>query len=1153
MSAAAASKPLTLQSSTVLSQDVITSASILVESTSPAPVAAFTNPVSSEVEALAIVNKQVCHVTRDRQTDSGWRSVPLFSGRAAGQVVAGVAFQANAYLFFIEGASAGQLYASQLGADGKTWSTPVAVSGALTSHPRVAYTPNGALIVYGMSQTGDLVTARQTGMNDPFTAVVHPVQGALAGDDFQLCMMDEAAFTILVNAGGKAYTITGDIGHANIVGPTLAPQVTQQVKYVALGYCSPAGLSTTAMFLLVTEDESHSSGAALHCWSQVAAQQPVVQKVANRSISLATGHVGADGSLHVYAIDNELGLWVLHQSARQPWREDGTPNWVPFLPIDKGIGHVVSDMNPAAAPSLFAIDGGDYSLRLHTQDAVSRMWKSQQILQHKAEVYQVTRHRAEVRILDANARALPNHAVTVQVEKDRSAVEIWAGGRLHLIDQKGTTLTTDMNGKLTVAIMATENGLACPNLVVSCDGLASPQTVRPAGGLHEYLSGQGTLNPTNPPDRGGGPLPQFEASGNTLKAAKVNGKPLAPGASDSKTATDVATAIQHGADVALGKKDTGVYGFAGSLVKGDTSFQTFDTPQAFSAHCDAHHLAAADLDSFWDELRHFFADIFEGIKNAVIKIIKFAVRVVEAVVQFTLDIAEFVGKTLHLDISGIEKAASFMHGFFNSVEAGIDKVVAWLEALFDFGAIWRTKMAIQKGVEDFCPYIVQLAGEAQTIADGWFAQQKQTVNDHFDDMIKNYKGQTFGGQSNWQNPAAPASRTPFAGAGQAAPSDFSDNPHHNWLHDKAIAYSPDTSGLTLDGPVDALWEDVARHFVESAKEFQKFRAALDKFQSDIWATLKDPASFARMLIPDLIEMVRELALATLDLLDAIADAIAAFLGSCVKSIDEAFRTELPLGFLNTLWKWMAEAAGYPHDEKLNLYSLSALLAALPATLIYKLAIGVDHEPFPEGKMHPQLTDAAAAQLGAKMPWQSVLTSDIVRMLQVVPAGAADFLAVDSPGWLTGVNFGFGGTIWVLRHGYPAAWEEILIATAVSGPVLLRFAPSVYAWWTGLHRHDSNDIVALVSTAYGVGALIYGIVIDVKYPKQKLGQKIANILMPLPSLFAFLTLTPLRMNVEFAPIAIAGNLLFDTVGYVGGGAELMIDTLQWKDKSASLAG
>ena len=46
-----------------------------------------------------------------------------------------------------------------------------------------------------------------------------------------------------------------------------------------------------------------------------------------------------------------------------------------------------------------------------------------------------------------------------------------------------------------------------------------------AGGIHTYLSGQGTLNPTNR----NGPLPVFDANGDTLTAARVGSsqQPLA--------------------------------------------------------------------------------------------------------------------------------------------------------------------------------------------------------------------------------------------------------------------------------------------------------------------------------------------------------------------------------------------------------------------------------------------------------------------------------------------------------------------------------------------------------------------------------------------------------------------------------------------------
>lgn len=221
------------------------------------------------------------------------------------------------------------------------------------------------------------------------------------------------------------------------------------------------------------------------------------------------------------------------------------------------------------------------------------------------------------------------------------------------------------------------------------------------------------------------------------------------------------------------------------------------------------------------------------------------------------------------------------------------------------------------------------------------------------------------------------------------------------------------------------------------------------------------------------------------------------------------------------------------------------MAALPCTLIYKLVVGVDKEPFPDGKMPAPLSGFVATQPGFKMPWQSVLTSDILRMVQVIPAGASDVLASESPGWLTAVNLTSSAAVWILRHGYPEDWEELLAALTLSGVAFGRYIPEAIVEWKGLHADDSNDIVALLCTVYGIGSLGYGIYRDSHNDrfKQPPGLMIANILTPLPSVFSWLTLSPIRLNVEAAPFAIGGNLLFDAVGYLGGGVELLLDTVQ----------
>jgi hypothetical protein len=660
--------PNTAKWSSVLSQDVVATASIPVEATSPSPVGVFTNPASGgqignvEVEALAIVNtgagKQLCHIARDRGTDGGWRVVPLFGGQSADQVVAAVAYAGTSasavYGLFTDGP---QLYSTTLGVDGATWSAPAAVANGTLTNPRIAYSPDGRVVIYGANAKGDLVTAYQAQVGGAFTAVVCNVNGALGQSDFQLCLTDEQTFTILANINTKAYLITGLLGadHASS-GPTEAPQFTDTLQQVVLGYWSP--VQQTLMFLLVDDDK------ALHVWSEnSASSSTVAQKIPNSSVQQATGHVALDQSLHVYAIDGGMKLWVLHQSSRQPWRDDGTPNFVPFIPLDTGVARVVADMNPAAAPSLFALDGGDFSLRLHEQDASSRMWTSDKVLQHSTQAYEVTRHRAEVQLTDANGRALSRQQLKVATETGASAVDVWAQGAVHQVDNSGVTLTTDAMGKLTLAVLAS-NGLACPNLVVSGGGLTTPVTVRPAGGLHDYLSGNGTLNPTNP----GGALPVFDQDGKTLQAAKVNGSPLAPGATDPKdpsAAQVAAAAIRTGAMVALNKaQEQGVAGFAGSLRKNAMTFELFHSTQELVAYRATDLPQAAD--DFWDELKDFFGDVFEGIANAVISIAHFVVHVAEAVVDFTLEFAELTAQVLGLPIDGIVPGRQVPVGVFAS-------------------------------------------------------------------------------------------------------------------------------------------------------------------------------------------------------------------------------------------------------------------------------------------------------------------------------------------------------------------------------------------------------------------------------------------------------------------------------------------------------
>ena len=1123
----------------IMSQDVITTASIPVDSTSSSPVAVFINPVNSQTEALVISNvanagNQLCHVARNLATDGGWTLNPLFGGQPATEVAAGTAYPGSSssaiYGFFQNDSG---LSFTQLQADGSTWAASQSILSDAASNLRVAYSPDGRLVLYGNKGNGDLITAYQEQIGGPFVGTVCAMNGGLSQGDFQLCMTDETTWNIAANVSGQPYLFIGQLGATEYSSMEQVTQFQGTLKQIVLGYWSDE--QNTLMYLLVDSDD------ALHVWASNAQNSvTVAQQIPNSTVASATGHIGSDGSLNIYSIDNNQGLWVLHQSPSNPWNDDGTPNWAPYIAIDTGVAAVASDANPADAPSLFALDAADYSLRLHAQDPLTSMWMSGSVLQSSAEAFEIVRFRTEVNIIDANGNPLPLLPVTVSVTEGGSATELWVAGKTYPVNSKTEVqLTTDATGKLTIAVLTTA-GMVTPGLVLNTDGLPKPVTIQPSEPVHTYLSGSGQLNPTNP----GGPLPVFDAAGNTLSKAQVNGQPLAPGATGPLAGT-AAAAIQNTAMVGLGTTPAGVVGYAGSFdAAGGAEFKVFQTQEELMKHLALVRGAEGELGSFWDDVSHFFGDVWEGIKNGLIKISDFVVSVADKVANFTVQIGEEIAQGVKLAIQGIEQAAHFIAGVFQAVAAAVEKVIDWLKALFDFAAIWRTKMAFEQALIAAPAYIKQLTQMGELAADGWFSKQQEKVDDAFASFKQKYQGQSFSAQPNWQQPGSGPSTQPVAGG--ASPSDCTNNVHHNWLQDKVSSYSPADNGIGPDNSLQSPWSDFTTHVQESGKDFL---AAIEDFKNAVLSIIQDPKSFGSVAIPDLLDMVNKLVDALLMLCDAIVDAFMTIAGYAMDALDTLINTELNLGFLNTLWKWVAGLAGYPDDDKLTMSALMSLLAAFPTTVIYKLIEGVNTEPFPDGQF-PSGTQTegllAASGFGITMPYGCLLASSILQILYVIPAGVGDVLGNNAPWWMTAITIGWSALVWALANGYPDLTKIEWTIAAVVVANLLWIAPTVYfvvesvaAAFLAKVKENFGDIADVMVTVYGSIRFILAVVLDI-VGKVNVGQGFANVLIPFPAIFGFLNMSQYRDDPEVAPFAILANLVFDFIGYVGGGVIELVE-------------
>ena len=163
-----------------MSQDVIATDKIPVSATSQNPIGVFKNPNAggidgnAQMEALCIVDGEqngasapiLCHIARDHSTAAGWKLEKLFQGRTARLVAAGTAFPgssaATVYGFYQDDT---EIFSTALGAGG--WTEPVSIQKEKLFSLKVAYAPDGLLLVYGNTDKGDLFTAYQKKMGGP--------------------------------------------------------------------------------------------------------------------------------------------------------------------------------------------------------------------------------------------------------------------------------------------------------------------------------------------------------------------------------------------------------------------------------------------------------------------------------------------------------------------------------------------------------------------------------------------------------------------------------------------------------------------------------------------------------------------------------------------------------------------------------------------------------------------------------------------------------------------------------------------------------------------------------------------------------------------------------------------------------------------------
>lgn len=985
--------------SSLLMQDTVTAnivsvAPSLSVGTLTGKVALFANPyLDGKEEALVINTDGELTYLRRADTETGWRQEAVTDGTKsaikAAEVVVVVHPTDLTVWAICTSPPDGRAQALQLVKAAKggaiTWQS---VPGAIKSG-----IPGGSLAISRLYVYYDSRTPYITGISPDGGSVMTITAERGSPDRFEWYGYSRpyAGGTVDDFAAGRSTSLSKSAYPENPIG--YVRQGNQLVRFNLATRESPTTIATDAakivgVYPVANVDDIGciylDTAGNLVTWNRSSSGGEGTTKTAGLGFVTATSWLDVNLMLHVYGLDSTGTLKVLHQSAwgTGPGRTlDGYPIWTraavkdrdETVPVCVALVPKVAafavdpfpDYQPNELVKLEGTKNPDETFSFYAQDVASTRWSRDKVrLPSALNPHLVTNYVSTVTVLDLRGNPMPSLTVKISAE---SLAEIQVDGASYLVGPgHSAQLPTNALGNITIAQPA--DGLTPPTLHVDAVGLAQGAIVDPAAGVQDYLAGNGTLSSQK------GLFDQ-----KALDDATVDGDPLVQG-ENRKGIPHAVTTIQDTFKVASGKPVTSkhyqghgpapkIHGFAlGSPLHGDPD----------GAAVRHEFMEPADLEDYlkqirklpeyggaWDDFLDWAGDVWQGIKNGVVRVRNVVVGSVTTVLIW---IGDKIVELADIVLDTIRAAVHVVEAMFATLAVAAAKVVDWLKALFSFKDIWDTKKALEDGMKLMLSYgVTTIEHFVSMVRDGWFARQSGDAREHLQTLKATYAQRTVGDAAN-QIPA----RTDASGQVTNL-SVATRDPQSSWLLNQAIG-APAMAAARAATPMTLADTPIAGAFSAFLANFQATGAVqnFERIGGDSYTAAgkvtdpRDSDGAAKASVPALINsLVRKNPAAgdssaddsPQDLLDVIllaADGVLTELLELLRSVADHIFTILDdpdllnLGPVNTLYEWIQKQNGIENPEKLTLSGLLCLIGAFVFTTTYKLFNGVDAAPFPNG-------------------------------------------------------------------------------------------------------------------------------------------------------------------------------------------------------------
>jgi len=582
--------------------------------------------------------------------------------------------------------------------------------------------------------------------------------------------------------------------------------------------------------------------------------------------------------------------------------------WASPLPFMDQIGEMVTwKKDDASIVSVFTVDLADKVL-LWRRDPRTTLWKSSPVMIEDLDSHvETTTYATQLRIVDGAGAALAGQKVTVRASE---LTQVTINHDVYYVDPSSDSVVCETDATGTLTIVNRVDGLSTPTIRLQCATLGSQWIdVDPAAEIRAKLSSASAAD-----------IAGAQMQSDTIGATT----PMLPG----KTADDLAdshTALQQLLTMSTPPAAPRAMAFVARPA--DTPFlnrvaygalpadyrwsfdltgakPTFTSGAALAPSPAAPRTLALAATSVLDDVEHFFGDLWHAIKHGFVVAEKWVVQKVSDGIHFIVTTAE---KVYQVVIKTAEQLLSVIEYVFQKIGAAFMDLVRWLGFIFAWKDIVRThrvlRTVVNLGINEFIASLTNA---------------EDRVHEFFTELKSRIIGKDFASQLGpWASGTVADVQSTH---GHSSPFT---TPESNWTIHHAAGRSLVDHGDAAPVKSSSSISDVVKQDIAQLKTL---------FTDTISDYSLGKISFA-VLVKRLVDILE---VAVIDTIEAATLGMIEVVKAAVALLRDVLDAEWKIPLISSLYKAVT-------GDALTLLDLAALLAAVPATILYKVA--TDHAPF----------------------------------------------------------------------------------------------------------------------------------------------------------------------------------------------------------------